>query len=232
MNSVFLSVFSVVSFLRFYPHTRLNIAIRQRERPHRRFVYEQENMDWSVGADAGARGGSSGGSSGGGADAAKTASAPKGGGKAAPASDFTYDASADGKGVVIKKYTGKGGKVVIPGEIEGLPVVELGHNSFEGENYDDPGADLTAVVIPASVNLIGEAAFNECEKLASVTIQGSGVVIGRAAFASSTELAELVFPDGEKTLVIGEYGNDAFWDCKKLPLAMRAKLKDIGFTGL
>jgi hypothetical protein len=163
---------------------------------------------------------------------AKTASASKGGGKAAPASDFSYDASADGKGVVIKKYTGKGGKVVIPGEIEGLPVVELESRSFIGQNYDDPGADLTAVVIPASVKTINGLVFVSCPNLTSVTIQGSGVVIGGGAFASCTELAELVFPDGDKVLVPAEYGYDAFKNCKKLPLAMRSKLKDMGFTDI
>jgi hypothetical protein len=164
---------------------------------------------------------------------AKAASAPKGSGKAAPASDFTYSLSEDGKGVVINKYTGKGGKVVIPGEIEGLPVVELGTYSFKGKNYDDPGADLTAVVIPASVKKIGTQAFLLCENLTSVTIQGSGVTLDHGVFASCTELAELVFPDGEKTLVPftddGYTNTTAFAHCKKLPLAMRAKLKAMGF---
>jgi hypothetical protein len=137
--------------------------------------------------------------------------------------------------VVIKRYTGKGGKVVIPGEIEGLPVVELGYGSFNGENYDSPGVDLTAVVIPASVKLIRGSAFDECKKLTSVTIQGSGVALAGFAFSSCSELVELVFPDGEKTLVpyttdYGSLEDSAFIGCKKLPLAMRAKLKDMGFT--
>jgi hypothetical protein len=162
---------------------------------------------------------------------AKMESAPKGGGKAAPASDFTYKMSADGKSVVINRYTGKGGKVVIPGEIEGLPVVELEFGSFDSQNYYDPGLNLTAVVIPASVKTIGSFAFNECKNLTSVTIQGSGVTIGRSAFENCTELTKLVFPDGEKTL-IPEYGpsTSTFYNCKKLPRAMRAKLNAMGFT--
>jgi hypothetical protein len=173
-----------------------------------------------------------GGGEGGGSDAAKAAKPAKGGGKAAPASDFSYDASEDGKGVVIKRYTGKGGKVVIPGEIEGLPVVELGSFSFRGRNYDDPGADLTSVVIPASVKLIGNEAFGYCEKLTSVTIQGSGVILEMGVFRACTELAELNIPDGDKALVPAEYGSDAFSGCKKLPLAMRGKLNAMGFTSI
>jgi hypothetical protein len=174
---------------------------------------------------------SSGGSGGG------SASAPKASGKAAPASDFTYDATADGAGVVIKKYTGNGGKVVIPAEIEGLPVVELARESFIGESQHapGPGANLTAVVIPASVKKIGGSAFQSCKKLTSVTFLGSGVELD-GSFSFCTELAELIFPEDEKALFpynspsVGTgFSAMAFVNCKKLPLAMRAKLKAMGF---
>jgi hypothetical protein len=96
---------------------------------------------------------------------------------------------------------------------------------------------LTAVVIPASVKKIGDDAFSKCAKLTSVTIQGSGVTLGSTAFVSCTELAELNIPDGDNVLVpnINEYGSTAysvFGGCKKLPLAMRAKLNAMGFTDI
>jgi hypothetical protein len=181
-----------------------------------------------------------------------------GDGKEAPASDFSYGLSKDGKGAVIWRYTGKGGKVVIPGEIEGLPVIELTDDSFEGEKlFSSPGFKLTEVVIPASVKKIGDNAFYACRKLTSVIIQGSSVIVGRFAFSHCTkltsvtiqgsgvtlgnysfgnceELSELVFSDGEKTLIpepkTSDYDvNDAFLGCIKLPLAMQAKLKAMGF---
>ncbi len=43
-----------------------------------------------------------------------------------PASDFEYDLSGDGTGVVILKYVGKGGDIVIPDSIEDFPVVSVG----------------------------------------------------------------------------------------------------------
>lgn len=43
-----------------------------------------------------------------------------------PASDFDYDMSPDGSGVMIKKYKGTSTKVDIPETIEGLPVVQIG----------------------------------------------------------------------------------------------------------
>jgi hypothetical protein len=174
-------------------------------------------------------GGSGSGDSGGGA-----ASAPKASGKAAPASDFTYVLSEDGKGVVIEEYTGEGGKLVIPAEIEGFPVVELGSSSFEGETSRGygPGTDLTSVVIPAGVKKIGPNAFWGCKNLTSVTFLGSGVEL-EGGFRDCTELTELQFPDDEKALIPykGQYATftEAFVGCKKLPLAMRAKLKAMGF---
>jgi hypothetical protein len=176
-------------------------------------------------------GGSSSGASGG-ADVKVAAS----GGKAAPASDFTYDLSEDGKGVVIKKYTGNGGKLVIPAEIEGLPVVALGEKAFYGEDNTSygPGQNITSVVIPASVKLIDLSCFNKIEKLTSVTILGSGVEIG-FAFRNCINLSELKFPDGENVLVPGGlYGpaKSAFIGCKKLPLAVRSKLNAMGFTDI
>ena len=43
-----------------------------------------------------------------------------------PASDFEYDLNGDGTGVVILKYVGKGGDIVIPDSIEDFPVVSGG----------------------------------------------------------------------------------------------------------
>jgi hypothetical protein len=204
-------------------------------------------------AGCGGKKDSGGSASSGGADAAKTASAPKAGGKAAPASDFSYDLSEDGKDVVITKYTGKGGKVVIPGEIEGLPVVQLGGESFRNAG----GRELTSVVIPATVKTISHLAFDGREKLTSVTFLGTEVKLGSHAFSSCTELSEVIFPDAENALIswddekwtvykeetkngkgTGKWSNvpakategSAFYKCEKLPLAVRAKLNAMGFT--
>jgi hypothetical protein len=180
---------------------------------------------------AAASGESSGGGSSGGSSAKAAASALKG---AAPASDFTYDLSEDGKGVVINKYTGNGGKLVIPAEIEGLPVVELGMLAFFGEYNSKygPGYNITSVVIPASVKKIGDGCFNKIEKLTSVTFLGSDVTIGGRVFHDCINLSELNLPEGENILkpTEGDWSSKlAFEGCKKLPLAMRAKLKSWGF---
>ena len=173
-------------------------------------------------------GGSGGSSDGGSASAVK-------GLKETPASDFNYKATDDGKGVVITKYSGNGGAVVIPAQIEGLPVVEIDAASFRGEyRGPDVGYDITSVVIPASVKLISFNAFNKCEKLTSVTIMGTGVVLDGFAFGKCINLTEFKFPDNEKALIPFDdeghiRGTTAFEGCTKLPLAVRGKLKDMGF---
>jgi hypothetical protein len=158
---------------------------------------------------------------------------------AAPATDFSYDLTSDGKGILIKQYSGKGGKVIIPAKIEDLPVRELAQAAFLASDtlmkvYDGPGTNITSVVIPETVTHMGNYCFDGIENLTSVTIQGKNVRIGVWAFAHCTNLSELKFPDGENALIPYDPGGGitgvSFLGCKKLPLAVRAKLKAMGFA--
>ena len=63
---------------------------------------------------------------------------------ALPASDFEYDLNGDSTGIVILKYVGKGGDIVIPDSIEDFPVVSVGCG-FDNENVKTP---ITSVVFP------------------------------------------------------------------------------------
>jgi len=161
-----------------------------------------------------------------------------GGGRASPASDFSYDMTEDGSGIQITKYTGNGGKVIVPSTIENLPVLEIRGGAFSaGEYQDRPAYMITSVVIPSSVRSIGIDGlytFRNCENLTSVTIQGTGVIVGQWTFDGCTELSELNISNDEKALIPDpnfSY-NSSFSHCKKLPLAMRQRLKDMGFTNL
>jgi hypothetical protein len=165
-----------------------------------------------------------------------------------PVTDFQYGLTEDGKGVVIYKFlrdyanAERDEAVIIPEEIEGFPVVEISAKAFRGADaYDVPeqGYFLGSVVIPAGVKRIGDSAFYHCKDLTSVTIQGTGVAIRDAAFGGCEKLRELQIPEGDKVLVPedvtisndyvaeGKYG---FGGCGSLPLATRAKLKEMGFN--
>lgn len=76
--------------------------------------------------------------------------------KEAPASDFIYGLTDLGDGVVIKKYIKKKSdedvEIIIPSEIEGMPVVELADDAFNR-------SIVKTVVIPDSILRIGERLF-------------------------------------------------------------------------
>ncbi len=82
----------------------------------------------------------------------------------------------------ITGFTGSDAIVIIPSEINGSKVTSISSNAFMGIE------ELTAVVIPDSVDTIGERAFSACPSLTTVTL-GSGVSeIGSMAFSACPSL--------------------------------------------
>ena len=96
------------------------------------------------------------------------------------------------------------------------------------------GNDITKVVIGNGVTSIGEEAFYDCIRLASITIPDSVINIGRAAFGNCTSLVSINIPDGVTTInsytfkncrsltsieipnTVINIGEFAFVDCSKL----------------
>lgn len=95
------------------------------------------------------------------------------------------------------------GAVVLPNEVNGLPVVSIGDNAFVGQN------NLTSVMIGTNVAYIGYDAFGYCENLTSVTIPNSVTTIGKGAFAGCTNLTTVTIPNGA-------VGEGAFAGCFSL----------------
>ena len=75
--------------------------------------------------------------------------------------------------------------VVIPKEIEGLPVTEIGGGAFL---Y----ASITSVVIPETVTTIGQMAFLGCSSLVSVDIPASVDAISSDAFTDCNNLESFI----------------------------------------
>ncbi len=99
--------------------------------------------------------------------------------------DFSF--TSDGAVVSITDYTGSGSAVVVPGEINSLPVTNIGDYAF---SY---GNGLTSVTIPASVTSIGQFAFFYCTGLTSVIIPAGVTSIGRGSFESCANLFQASF---------------------------------------
>jgi hypothetical protein len=105
-----------------------------------------------------------------------------------------------GDAITITGYTGSGGVVVIPPNINGLSVTSIGEEAFIQTS-------LTSVTIPNSVTGIGVNAFYDCTSLTNVTI-GDGVTnIGAGAF-SDAALTGVTIPNSVTSI-----GESAFGAC-------------------
>ncbi|MDR1678710.1 MAG: gliding motility-associated C-terminal domain-containing protein [Prevotellaceae bacterium] len=79
-----------------------------------------------------------------------------------PTSESDFDITTYPESCQIDAYHGPGGKVVIPNEINGKPVIRIAANAFTSNQ-------ITEVVIPPSVSSIQAGAFNNCASLNYVT---------------------------------------------------------------
>jgi len=122
---------------------------------------------------------------------------------AAQSGDFTYT-TANGA-VMITGYTGAGGDVEIPAQIEGLPVTAIGNSAFSGK------ASLTSVMIPNNVMAIGSAAFQSCTSLRSMTLPNGVTIMEGFLFAGCTNLISVDIPNS-----VSRIGYYAFGGCVSL----------------
>ena len=118
-----------------------------------------------------------------------------------PLSGIEYEETADG-GIRIVKYKWTSAKnIVIPEEINGKPVTEIGDECFKycyGET----------VSLPDSVRVIGERAFMFCAYVESIELPPNCERIGTHAFDSCAILKDIKIPD-----TVTFIGFSAFEDC-------------------
>ncbi|MCH5192849.1 MAG: leucine-rich repeat domain-containing protein [Oscillospiraceae bacterium] len=110
-----------------------------------------------------------------------------------PAAGFTYEAK-DGN-IVITGYKGTDTELVIPSEIGGMPVTEIGSDAFY-DTFSHSFSDFTSVKIPDTVVYIGDRAFCGCDHLESITIPSSVRYTGYGAFSYCTSLTSAVIEKG------------------------------------
>lgn len=122
-----------------------------------------------------------------------------------PASDFTYEITENT--VAITQYIGSDTSVVIPDEIEGLPVCTIGENAFTQSNVEE-------VTIPASVQEYS-CAFLECNALKKVRLQKGLKLIDDSAFYACAALEEIEIPESIEKIGINAF---AFSGLKKVKL--------------
>lgn len=109
--------------------------------------------------------------------------------------------------VTILGYTGAGGDITIPSEIEGLPVTSIADEAFYG-NMDFAGK----LTMPSSLRSIGNYAFAYSGGLSGDLVIPEGVIsIGESAFESCDLDVKLTLPSTLKTI-----GQAAFSSCRLL----------------
>lgn len=108
---------------------------------------------------------------------------------------FNYLLREDGGAVLVAGVHSSDDppELVIPAEINGHPVKEIGKHAF---GLSD---ELTSVTVPAGVEAIGDSAFNNCGNLKEVHLPEGLVSIGEKAFVG-TALEEIRLPESTTEL--------------------------------
>lgn len=127
-----------------------------------------------------------------------------------PTEGLVYELNEERTGYTVTDYTGEATQIVIPAEYEGLPVTAIQGNYGTGALSR---TDITSVVIPDTIEVIGQNSFYGCDYLAEVVISASSSLreIGNNAFSGCNALESIYIPAGMTTL-----GNAAFNNCSGL----------------
>ena len=136
-----------------------------------------------------------------------------------------YRKNGDGTGLTLMGFdeesTDAKDKVVVPAEVDGIPVTAIGSNAFVGKSnltsldlsqainltqigeFAFDATALTEVVIPAQVKTLGYCAFGDISSLTKVTFEREsdfGVSVKySSAFGGSNKLSEIYVPKGTKS---------------------------------
>lgn len=94
-----------------------------------------------------------------------------------PVGDFIY--ASNGQEIRINAYTGSEANIVIPSEIDGLPVTQFQKGAFAGNKT------IESVVLPDTITVIDEEVFKDCTGLVSVVFPKNLTVIKDQAFYNS-----------------------------------------------
>ena len=111
----------------------------------------------------------------------------------------------DDSSIAITDYYGFEDDLVIPSEIDGYVVSEIGYAAFNG-------ADFTSVTIPNTVTLIGDSAFSSCQNLESIIVPSSVMTINKGAFKYCSELSEITLPEHEIQISQDAFDNTAYFE--------------------
>lgn len=118
---------------------------------------------------------------------------------------WKYKINDDGLSVTVTDCLVLDSDVVVPTEICGLPVTDLGERLFYYNPY------IRSVRIPKSVRSIRKSAFEGCHDLNSIEIPNGVFQIEDCAFSFCVNLKTVILPDS-----LVNVGFGAFYYCKNI----------------
>ena len=154
---------------------------------------------------------------------------------------FNYNIT-DNDTVTIRWYEGSEINIEIPSQIKGYPVTEIADDAFTYE-----GKYAESIIIPNTVTVIGENAFQNCSKLTNLTMPDSVKRIKGWAFSGCSALTSFHIPSGLRSISEGmlcgcsslneitipssvtEISGYAFGDCTSLKkVVISSNVQEIG----
>ncbi|MCM1367949.1 MAG: leucine-rich repeat protein [Roseburia sp.] len=114
---------------------------------------------------------------------------------------FTF--ASLGAGYAVVGYDGHAAEVTVPSSHKSKPVTAV--SGFDGNT------ELQKIILPDTINTIGQSAFDGCIELDTIAIPNSVNSIGANAFYGCTDLREIMIPNS-----VTGIGADAFKNCTLL----------------
>ncbi len=118
--------------------------------------------------------------------------------------DATFVIYADNTATLLT-YFGGAASYIVPSDISGVPVTEIGEKAFAG------CTGLTEIIWNDALCKIGAYAFDSCYGLTSLVLPEGLVTIGDYAFSSCLYVTKLILPES-----LSSVGANAFDGCSRL----------------
>ncbi len=107
----------------------------------------------------------------------------------------------------LDKQSNENGEIIIP---EGTVRIEA-FSSDDFIDYYNAGERISRIILPDSLEEIGDKAFADCQYLSDINLPANLKRIGNRAFSRCESLESVVIPDSVTSI-----GDGAFYNCKKL----------------
>jgi len=117
--------------------------------------------------------------------------------------DYEYTV-LDGGTAAVSKYTGTDTKIVLPAELDGKKVIEIGTGAFKDNK------NLQEIELANGVASIGTEAFRGCSNLQKIIIPNGVSALLDGIFADCTSLTEVTLPNSVRST------QGAFGGCKSI----------------